>query len=404
MVSKASRKGGPLITFAVLGIVWVGARAMFWESPLPFTQEREEVGDFRAAPQSRGNVAGGFISAPIHQSPAALVPESPAADRARSAGALVRVPIRKDVIRVALAPRNQDRGYDARYDAAQAQAQSDDGAEAAMGHTLLWRTAMQESGRGQIQDAAYRTAAFSGSSQDGVTPAGPAMPAVSNPVDRWSLDVWGFFRQGSMTGPISQGRVPTYGASQSGAKLTYRLAPQSGHDPRLFVRAYQALIADGEREAATGASARPFPKIPVRLAGEMRVTDGLGGLRFRPAGYAFTEFAPISLPARFSLEAYGQAGYVGGANATPFADGQATIMRDVYGFSAKQVRNARISVGGGIWGGAQRGASRVDIGPSVRVDMNLGKVPMRMSVDWRQKIAGDAAPESGVTATVSTRF
>jgi hypothetical protein len=64
----------------------------------------------------------------------------------------------------------------------------------------------------------------------------------------------------------------------------------------------------------------------------------------------------------------------------------------------------RLSFGGAAWGGAQKDASRFDIGPTLRLDLSVGEVPARISVDWRERVAGDAAPESGVAATVSTRF
>jgi hypothetical protein len=40
----------------------------------------------------------------------------------------------------------------------------------------------------------------------------------------------------------------------------------------------------------------------------------------------------------------------------------------------------------------------------MRLDWSLGDVPARVSVDYRQQVAGDAEPGSGVAATVSTRF
>ena len=64
----------------------------------------------------------------------------------------------------------------------------------------------------------------------------------------------------------------------------------------------------------------------------------------------------------------------------------------------------RLSLGGGAWGGAQENAERLDAGPTVRFDLNVGEVPARISLDWRQRVTGDAAPNSGFAATVSARF
>lgn len=250
-----------------------------------------------------------------------------------------------------------------------------------------------------------------GASPYSPAPARPLAPALPGQLaaraaapGRWSLDGWSFWRQGSDAAPISQGRVPVYGASQAGALLQYRLAPSSRHDPRLYTRAYRALVTLGESELALGGSVRPLPRLPLRVAGEVRYTDAAFFSAFRPAAYAVTELPPISLPFGTALEAYGQAGWVGGPGETPFADAQASLARPVPIVSRLTDERLRLSIGAGAWGGAQRDAQRLDLGPSVRIDTRIGKVPARISVDWRQRVAGDAAPGSGVAATLSTGF
>jgi hypothetical protein len=213
-----------------------------------------------------------------------------------------------------------------------------------------------------------------------------------------------FWRQGSDAAPISQGRVPIYGASQAGGVLQYRVAPQSRHDPRLYLRAYRALVTVGESELAVGGSVRPLARVPVRVAAEARYTDAVLGSEVRPAAYAVTEFAPVRLPYDTRLEAYAQAGWVGGQASTAFADGQVSLVREFGGVRRATNDAVRLLFGAGAWGGAQEGAERLDIGPTVRADFRLGRVPARISVDWRQRVAGDASPGSGVAATLSTGF
>lgn len=246
------------------------------------------------------------------------------------------------------------------------------------------------------------------SSPASARPLPPALPGtLAAPVaapGRWSLDGWAFWRQGSEAAPISQGRVPVYGASQAGAVLQYRLAPSSRHDPRLYTRAYRALVTLGESELALGGSLRPLPRLPLRVAGEVRYTDAAFFNAFRPAAYAVTELAPIGLPLGTTLEAYGQAGWVGGPGETPFADGQASLARPVPVVGRLTGDRLGLSLGAGAWAGAQRDAQRLDLGPTVRIDTRIGKVPARISVDWRQRVAGDAEPGSGVAATLSTGF
>lgn len=222
--------------------------------------------------------------------------------------------------------------------------------------------------------------------------------------DRWWLDSFAFIRQGSGSLSTSQGRMPVYGASQVGANLQYRIAPRSGFDPRGYVRAYRALVDAGETEVAAGLSARPIPPVPVRLQAETRVSRNPVGTDYRPAAYLVSELPAQGLPLGLSLETYAAAGYVGGESDTYFADGQATVTREVITLDGPTGRPIRLSVGGGGWGGLQRGAERVDVGPTMRVDLNVGEVPARISVDWRERVAGEAEPSSGLAATVSTRF
>lgn len=232
----------------------------------------------------------------------------------------------------------------------------------------------------------------------------PGALVAALPEGRWSLDGWTFWRQGSDSAAISQGRVPVYGASQAGAVAQYRLRPRSGHDPRIYLRAYSAQVQGGESEVALGLSARPLAGIPLRLAGEARYTEAAFFTAVRPAGYLVTELAPFRLPLGIQGEAYGQAGWVGGPGATWFADGQANALRPV-GFINRLSNNAlRLSLGAGVWGGAQKDAQRLDVGPTMRLDMKVGKVPTRVGVDWRHRVAGEASPGSGLAVTVSTGF
>jgi hypothetical protein len=238
-------------------------------------------------------------------------------------------------------------------------------------------------------------------------PPGLPLPVAAPrpaPLGRWSLDGWAFWRQGSSAAPVSQGRVPVYGASQTGAVLQYRLAPSSGHDPRLYARAYRALVTRGENEIAAGASLRPLARVPVRLAGEVRYTDAAFFDAFRPAAYAVTELRPLRLPLGAQAEIYAQGGWVGGPGATPFADAQASVIRSVPVVARLTDERLRLSLGAGAWGGAQKDAQRADIGPTLRLDTRIGKVPARIAADWRLRVAGDAAPGSGVAVTVSAGF
>lgn len=238
---------------------------------------------------------------------------------------------------------------------------------------------------------------------DAGTSAAPFF-APGQSADRWSLDAFAFYRAGSGSTSISQGRLPVYGASQMAVNLQYRAAPTSPHDPRAYLRAYRAFVPDGENEVAAGLSARPLGSVPVRLGAELRVIDDISGTEVRPAAYAVTELAAAKLPFDLRAEAYGGAGYVGGRADTAYADGQIAITREIVRFGGADKQSLQLSIGGAGWGGAQRDASRVDVGPTMRIDMTIADVPARLALDWRERVAGDAAPNSGIAATLSTRF
>ncbi len=355
---------------------WIGGRAALWESPFPASAALLPGLPFAEAAPSAARQA----SLPAGQTDiAATIPASAARlRRERSGGAFMLLGSGLSV------------GMDPRL---------------AAGHQLLRQAGLRNPLSPALAPAPRLRAFASVTGSDNppfLPPAAPPTGAMR--AGRWSIDAWGFWRQGSNAAPISQGRVPIYGASQVGAVLQYRLAPANARDPRLHARAYRALVRRGESELALGASARPLPRVPVRAFGEVRVTDGAFRNELRPSAFAVTEFAPVALPLGTRLEAYAQAGWVGGVEDTFFADGQASVTREIEAMASASDNAVRLSVGAGAWGGAQQGAHRVDLGPTMRLDMTMGEVPARLSLDWRERVEGDAGPGSGVAVTLSTRF
>jgi hypothetical protein len=191
----------------------------------------------------------------------------------------------------------------------------------------------------------------------------------------------------------------SYGASQVGAVLRYRLGPGDPHRLTSYLRVSAALNGSAEREAALGLSVRPIGGLPVFVAGEGRVSHVSGRTVVRPAVMAVSELPPIGLPHGARAEFYLQGGYVGGLGATPFIDGQLRLDREVAEVGPLQVR-----AGGGAWGGAQRSAGRLDLGPAVTLQVARGLAAMRVALDWRFRLMGDAAPASGPALTISAGF
>lgn len=215
---------------------------------------------------------------------------------------------------------------------------------------------------------------------------------------RWSGDAWALVRSGGGTIGAGPGAA-VYGGNQVGGVLRYRLI---GGDPRrltAYIRASAALNGSGEREAALGISVRPVAAIPVVVGAEGRVGRFAKLTLVRPAAMAVTEIPPVSLPGKARAEFYAQAGYVGGAGATPFADGQLRIDGRVVQAGPLEVR-----AGAGAWGGVQRDAARFDVGPAVTLGVSQSAASARIGLDWRFRVAGTARPASGPALTVSAGF
>ena len=378
------RRGMPLAMLCLLLSLWVAGRAALWESPFPLDAIELSLPEIFVA---EGGPAADLrigVDAEEVGDPSRARPSSPLwlAEGGGSGSFLDRS------LTTSL-PRRSERPM---------------GSVMAGGHQLLMAAAFRvdwSTGTARVE-APF---ALVPSSRETQPPfAAPYPTPARRAMDRWSLDAFAYYRAGSDAESVTQGRAPLYGASQTSAILQYRIAPASGQDPRLYVRGYRALVADGESELAAGASVRPVGAIPVRVAAEMRVTEGPLGRTTRPAAYAVTEFPPLKLPLDIRAEAYASGGYVGGRASTPFVDGQASITSEVIRLEGSGSTPVRLSIGAGAWGGAQREAHRIDVGPTMRVDLDVGPVPARLSVDWREQVSGDAAPGSGVAATLSTRF
>ncbi|WP_423142028.1 hypothetical protein ACOYW6_01285 [Parablastomonas sp. CN1-191] len=230
--------------------------------------------------------------------------------------------------------------------------------------------------------------------------AQPPLPdARGRAAPRWSGDSWLFLRRGSTAAVVSGPGAATYGASQVGAVLRYRLAPGSAHEPAVYLRAASALAGPRQHEAAAGLALRPVAGVPVALLAEARVTADDAGARVRPAAMLVTQLAPFRLPGGLDGEFYAAGGYVGGRDATPFGDAQARVTRRV----VSQGR-LRLDIGGGAWAGGQRGAARADIGPTASLSVPLGPASARVAADWRLRVAGDARPAAGPALTISAGF
>lgn len=211
--------------------------------------------------------------------------------------------------------------------------------------------------------------------------------------------------RGGDSAPALAAGTAAYGGSQAGAVLRYALRPSSRFQPQAYVRVSGALGGKvRQNEAALGLMARPLGRVPLALLGEMRVQDQGGPVRTRPVVMAVTLLPPQRLPIGFEAEAYAQGGWAGGRDATAFFDLATTVQRRV----AAPLQDVSLTAGGGVWSGGQRGAARLDLGPRIELRTMLGpqarRIGVRVGVDWRFRIAGDAEPGSGPALTIAAGF
>ena len=409
-----SRRGQPLIVLVLLLGGWVSARAMMWDpagvpAAKPFTFAQAPAAASPAEPRDRTSeaaVAAGQLADPADFEAVPLI-SHPGMLRAELA-----VPAAPDVEPAPPAysyqPEPQSFAFTGPDPATLARASQHSPQMAppapraampvppriAAGHQLLWMAAV-----------AYIPMPADLLGLPGLASAPqPFYPAGQEPrsptANRWSADGWLLWRRGSKLAPAGGLLTPSYGASQAGAVLRYRLAPGSAYRPAAYLRTTAALNGSGEREAALGLSLRPIARLPLSLQGEARFTSTPGGHMVRPAAFVVTELPPFTLPLGLRGEAYGQAGYVGGKFATGFADGQLRVDRGVL-----RLGKADLRLGGGTWGGIQKGASRLDVGPTLSIGQPLGgPAAMRLAADWRFRVAGKAAPGSGPAVTLSAGF
>ena len=381
------RRGQPLLALALLMSSWIGARAAMWEAPLvkPVAAQHN-IAQPLAPPQPPPSAVQ--RSAPA--SPPANAALRPPGQPAPRFDAPLPQPLVPQLPEPQLSP-----GPAALPSTAPATAAAPLSPRIAAGHQQLWLSGMaalplEQGGAAELAPSRLR----------------PVKQVAAAAQPRWSGDAWLLLRSGS-NGYNAPGSglpgvfVPLgfYGGSQAGAVLRYRLSVTSRYRPSLYLRGSSGLEYPRGEELALGLSLRPVPRLPVALLLEGRVTRTVSGEIVRPAMALVSELPPVRLPLGTRGELYVQAGYVGGRDGTAFIDGQARIEHPLVQAGGFQLR-----AGGGAWGGAQRGANRLDVGPTATLAVPIGPAGARLSADYRFRVVGNAAPGSGPVLTLSAGF
>lgn len=220
-------------------------------------------------------------------------------------------------------------------------------------------------------------------------PSPVAPPLAARRAARLSGSAW-LLARGGPAGTVSGGQL---GASQGGLRLVYAL----GDRRRLALVARVATPLEGKgREAAIGIEWQPT-RLPIRLVAEQRFV--LDGGRGGPTLGVIAGYGPSDIAPGVRVEAYGQAGGIVRDGIEGFVDASARLTHPL-----GKVAGAGVDIGVGAWGSAQRDASRFDIGPSIVATVPVAGKTLRLTLDWRERIAGGARPGSGPALSIGSDF
>lgn len=100
----------------------------------------------------------------------------------------------------------------------------------------------------------------------------------------------------------------------------------------------------------------------------------------------------------WQAQGYAQAGVAGMQKRMTFADGQIIVSRPV-----GKVATSPIKAGVGMWASTQPNLTRLDIGPVLETRVKA-EHPVTLSLQWRHRVAGKAAPSSGPALVIGAGF
>ena len=126
-------------------------------------------------------------------------------------------------------------------------------------------------------------------------------------------------------------------------------------------------------EAAIGVDWQPT-QLSIHLIAEQRI--GLDGGRGGPTVELVGGIGPVEVARGVQVDGYAQAGAIARDGVEAFADGAVRVTHRV----AERDR-LRLDLGLGAWGGAQRGAARLDVGPTLGVVIPVGRSALRLTAD-----------------------
>jgi hypothetical protein len=228
----------------------------------------------------------------------------------------------------------------------------------------------------------------------------PALPAKPIQRTRYSLpygSAWALVRgRGGSSGLATNGQL---GGSQIGARAAVPLSLGNRiTNLALHGRLSTALEAPHQSEAGLGLLLSVNAVLPVQLIAERRIRISKGG-RNAFAAIVATGFDDRPVVGDLHASGYAQAGLVGIRSCDGFVDGAFRLEKTITSGKSSGLR-----LGAGVWGAAQPGIYRVDIGPRIARELDSGGRRATVALEWRQRVAGHALPPSGLTLTIGSDF
>jgi hypothetical protein len=184
------------------------------------------------------------------------------------------------------------------------------------------------------------------------------------------------------------------GGSQLGAQAMASLMQNKSLRLDGFARATSPIQTAQGQEIAIGIRVSNQAPVLLALQIERRLALDKGGR----SAFAITGIAAVneySLAKTVNLRGYIQTGVVGLSKRDAFVDGHAVI--------DMPIKKDRVTAGLGLWGAAQPGLSRVDVGPEIRIRPKA-MPKSAIALQWRHRVAGDAVPDTGVALVVGADF
>jgi hypothetical protein len=246
-------------------------------------------------------------------------------------------------------------------------------------------------------------AAMAGGKAAADQPLAPAILPVSPVEPRRQMShvsAFLFLRPGSraVASPAIIAANPLLGGSQAGFSYRRRFNGDAPVEWGAIARIQSAIDPQSDARLSLGLYAQPLHRVPIFLGAEARVgLDQSAADDLLLHGNGGTSLRVGNRGGRIDI--YGQAGAAIGAQTTLFAHAQTQFSQPLITIAGEDVR-----LGAALNAGGQGTSWRVDAGPQVQWRLPFANPPLDLRLAWRERLAGNADPATGLAITLSSDF